>query len=100
MLPSSNGLNVLLLVAVVLCALSVVTSQHKARKLYIGLQGQKEHAQQMEVEWGQLQLEQSTWAALARVEKIAVQQLQMQFPKSGQIQFIQVEPDGHINKQP
>jgi len=100
MLPSSNGLNVLLLAAVVLCALSVVTSQHKARKLYIELQKQKEHAQQMEVEWGQLQLEQSTWAALTRVEKIAVQQLQMQFPKSGQIQFIRVEPDGHINKQP
>ena len=100
MLPSSNGLNVLLLAAVVLCALSVVTSQHKARKLYIELQRQKEHAQQMEVEWGQLQLEQSTWAALTRVEKIAVQQLQMQFPKSGQIQFIRVEPDGHINKQP
>lgn len=100
MLPSSNGLNVLLLVAVVLCALSVVTSQHKARKLYIELQKQKEHAQQMEVEWGQLQLEQSTWAALTRVEKIAVRQLQMQFPKSGQIQFIRVEPDGHINKQP
>ena len=100
MLPSSNGLNVLLLAAVVLCALSVVTSQHKARKLYIELQKQKEHAQQMEVEWGQLQLEQSTWAAPARVEKIAVQQLQMQMPRSGQIQFIRVEPDGHINNQP
>ena len=100
MLPSSNGLNVLLLAAVVVCALSVVTSQHKARKLYIELQKQKEHAQQMEVEWGQLQLEQSTWAALTRVEKIALQQLQMQLPKSGQIQFIRVEPDGHINKQP
>jgi len=98
MLPSSNGLNVLLLAAVVVCALSVVTSQHKARKLYIELQKQKEHAQQMEVEWGQLQLEQSTWAALTRVEKIALQQLQMQLPKSGQIQFIRVEPDGHINK--
>lgn len=95
MLPSSNGLNVLLLLAVVVCALSVVTSQHRARKLYLELQMQKEHAQQMEVEWGQLQLEQSTWAALARVEKIAVQQLQMQFPKNGQIQFIRVEPDGH-----
>src|SRR3989338_3147975 len=93
MLPSSNGLNVLLLAAVVLCALSVVTSQHKARKLYIELQRQKEHAQQMEVEWGQLQLEQSTWAALARVEKIAAQQLQMQLPKSGQIQFIRVKPN-------
>jgi len=98
MLPSSNGLNVLLLAAVVVCALSVVTSQHKARKLYIELQKQKEYAQQMEVEWGQLQLEQSTWAALTRVEKIALQQLQMQLPKSGQIQFIRVEPDGHINK--
>jgi len=100
MLPSSNGLNVLLLAALVMCALSVVTSQHKARKLYIELQKQKEHAQQMEVEWGQLQLEQSTWAALTRVEKIAMQQLQMQLPQSGQIQFIRVEPDGHINKQP
>ena len=98
MLPSSNGLNVLLLAAVVVCALSVVTSQHKARKLYIELQKQKELAQQMDVEWGQLQLEQSTWAALTRVEKIALQQLQMQLPKSGQIQFIRVEPDGHINK--
>ncbi|HUW25847.1 MAG TPA: cell division protein FtsL [Gallionella sp.] len=98
MWPSSNGLNVLLLMAVVVCALSVVTSQHKARKLYLELQKQKEHAQQMEVEWGQLQLEQSTWAALTRVEKIATQQLQMQFPKSGQIQFIRVEPDGHIDK--
>ena len=62
MLRSGNRLNVLLLLAVVLCALSVVTSQHKARKLYIELQKEKELAQQMEVEWGQLQLEQSTWA--------------------------------------
>ncbi|OGS96536.1 MAG: cell division protein FtsL [Gallionellales bacterium RIFCSPLOWO2_02_FULL_57_47] len=95
MLPSGNALNVLLLLAVVMCALSVVTSQHKARKLYILLQQEKEHAQQMDVEWGQLQLEQSTWAAPARVEKIAAQQLQMQLPKSGQIQFIRVEPNEH-----
>jgi cell division protein FtsL len=88
MLRSSNGLNVLLLVAVVICASSVVTSQHKARKLYIELQKEKEHAQQMEVEWGQLQLEQSTWATPARVEKIAAQQLKMQLPKNGQVQFI------------
>jgi cell division protein FtsL len=81
----------LLLVAVVLCALSVVTSQHKARKLFIELQKEKEHAQQMEVEWGQLQLEQSTWAAPARVEQVA-EKLQMQLPKNGQVQFIRVLP--------
>lgn len=91
MLPGSNGLNALLLVAVVMCALSVVTSQHKARKLYIELQKEKEYAQQMEVEWGQLQLEQSTWATPARVEKVAVQQLKMQLPKNGQVQFIRLK---------
>jgi hypothetical protein len=51
--PAYQGL---LLVFVVLCALSVVTSQHKARKLYIELQKEKERALQMDVEWGQLQL--------------------------------------------
>jgi cell division protein FtsL len=88
MLRRGNGLNVLLLVAVVMCALSVVTSQHKARKMYIELQKEKENAQQMEVEWGQLQLEQSTWATPARVEKVAAQQLKMQLPKNGQVQII------------
>ena len=90
---------VLLLVAVVLCALSVVTSQHKARKLFIELQKEKEFAQQMEVEWGQLQLEQSTWATPARVEAIAGKQLQMQLPKNGQVQFIRVNPDGATQQQ-
>ena len=84
----------LLLAVVVMCALSVVTSQHKARKLFIELQKEKEYAQQMEVEWGQLQLEQSTWATPARVEEIAGKQLQMQLPKNGQVQFIRVKPDG------
>lgn len=89
--PAYQGL---LLVLVVLCALSVVTSQHKARKLFIELQKEKEQAQQMEVEWGQLQLEQSTWAAPARVEEVAVRKLQMQLPKNGQVQFIRVKPNG------
>lgn len=91
---SANGLNVLLLIAVVVCSLSVVTSQHKARKMYIELQKGKDLAQQMEVEWGQLQLELSTLATPGRVEKLAEQQLHMQLPTSGQVQFIRVEPDG------
>ncbi len=80
--------HLLLLAVVIACALGVVTSQHKARKLFVELQQQKDRAQQMEVEWGQLQLEQSTWAMPARVEKIATMKLQMQLPKSAQIQFI------------
>jgi cell division protein FtsL len=86
----SRVINVILLVLVILGALSVVTSQHKARKLFIGLQQEKDHAHQMEVEWGQLQLEQSTWAAPARVESIASQKLQMQTPRKDQIRFIRI----------
>ena len=81
-------LHLLLLLVTVVCALGVVTSQHKARKLFVELQQEKDKAQQMEVEWGQLQLEQSTWAMPARVEKIATAKLQMQLPLGGQIRFI------------
>ena len=94
--PAYRGL---LLVAVVLCALSVVTTQHKVRKLFIELQKEKEQAQEMDVEWGQLQLEQSTWAAPARVEQVAVQKLQMHLPKNGQVQFIRVKSNGGANLQ-
>ncbi|MDP1939118.1 MAG: cell division protein FtsL, partial [Gallionella sp.] len=85
----------LLLVLVVLGALSVITSQHKARKLFVVLQQEKERAHKMEVEWGQLQLEQSTLATPARVERIASRQLQMQLPK--QVRFIRVSPNGGAN---
>lgn len=89
----------LLLAVGVVCGLSVVTSQFQARKLFVELQRDKEQAQKMEVEWGQLQLEQSTWATPARVEKIAVNKLQMQLPKSDQIKFIQLMPDSGIKPQ-
>ncbi len=84
-------LNLLLLCLAIACALGVVTSQHKARKLFVELQKEQELARQMEVEWGQLQLEQSTWAMPARVEKIASRQLQMQLPQGDKIQFVRME---------
>ena len=84
-------LNVFLLILVIACALGVVTSQHKARKLYVELQKEKDRAQQMDVEWGQLQLGQGTLAMPARVEKIAAGQLQMQMPQSRQIRYIRAD---------
>ena len=80
--------NLILLAALVACALSVVTSQHKARKLYVDLQKEQDLAKQLGVEWGQLQLEQSTWAMHARVEKIASGQLRMRVPPSSRIQVV------------
>jgi cell division protein FtsL len=81
-------LNLLLLAALAACALALVTSQHQARKLYVELQKEQESARQLEVEWGQLQLEQSTWATHARVEKLAVQSLGMRVPPASRIQVV------------
>jgi cell division protein FtsL len=78
----------LLLLLMIACALGVVTSQHKARKLFVAWQDEKERAQQMDVEWGKLQLEQSTLVSPARVERIARQQLQMQEPAKEQIRYL------------
>lgn len=86
-----SKLNPLLLGLLIVCALSVVTSQYKARKYFVELQGEKDKAQQMEVEWGQLQLEQSTLALPGRVEKIASRQLQMQMPQGKQVQFVRID---------
>ncbi len=83
-------LNLVLLVAVIACALGVVTSQHKARKLFVELQQEKEQAQDMDEEWGKLQLEQSTWATPARVELIASQKLQMQAPRSADVRYVHI----------
>ncbi len=84
-------LNLILLAILVVCALSVVTSQHKARKLYVDLQQEQASAKQLEVEWGQLQLEQSTWAMHARVEKIASGQLLMRVPPAARLEVVAPE---------
>jgi cell division protein FtsL len=81
-------LTLALLALVIGCALALVTSQHRARKLYVELQKEQELARSLDVEWGQLQLEQSTWAMHARIEKVATQALGMQVPPSGRVQML------------
>ena len=60
-------LNVILLLVVVICSLGVVTSQHKARQLFQALEVQQERKRQLDVEFGQLQLELSTWGTAPRI---------------------------------
>ena len=81
-------LNLLLLAALVFCALSLVTSRHQARKLFVELEREQKLARTYDVEFGQLQLEQSTWAMPARIENIAREQLKMQLPGPGRVQVI------------
>ena len=73
-------LNMILLLIVVACALGVVTSQHQARKLFQALEREQERVRQLDIEYGQLQLEMSTWATHPRIEKIARDRLHMVVP--------------------
>lgn len=78
-------LNLILLAAVLLSALADVSINHHARKLVTAYEREQERMRALEVEWGQLQLEQSTWATHSRIEEIARQRLGMHTPRPGQI---------------
>ena len=78
-------INLFLLLGVVICALGTVTSQHKARKLFQALEGEQERAKQLDVEYGQLQIELSTWATSPRIEKIAREKLKMRTPEPAKV---------------
>jgi cell division protein FtsL len=85
-------LNVLLLLAILVCALGLVTSQHRARKLFQAMDAEQERARQLEIEFGQLELELSTLTKLQRIEKFARERLKMREPDASRI--ITLAPGG------
>jgi len=82
--------SLLLLGVLVVCALSLVTSRHQARRLFVELEREQARAHQYDVEYGQLSLEESTWGTPSRVEKIAREQLHMQLPSPSRIEIVDV----------
>jgi len=81
-------LNLLLLLVLVVCALGLVTSQHKARKLFSELERAEARARELDVEYGKLQLEASTWGLHARVERVATGTLGMRAPDARRVRVV------------
>ena len=88
-------LNLILVAVLVACALSVVSARHQARKLFMALQSEQARARALDVEWGQLQLEISTWLMHNRVEEVARDRLHMAIPGPGRIYVLHAEAGGH-----
>jgi cell division protein FtsL len=84
-------LNLLLLLVLVVCALGLVTSQHKARKLFSDLEREQARARELEIDYGRLQLEASTWGLHARVEKVAAGTLGMRTPDVRRVRVVERE---------
>ncbi len=83
-------LNLLLLLVLVVCALGLVTSQHNARKLISELERAQTRARELDVEYGKLQLEASTWALHTRVERVATGTLGMRTPDARRVRVVSV----------
>ena len=86
-------ISLILLGALVACALSLVTSRHDSRRLFVELEREQARARQIDVEYGQLSLEQSTWGMPARVDKIAREALHMQLPASSRVEVVEAAGD-------
>ncbi|MGH8636607.1 MAG: cell division protein FtsL [Burkholderiales bacterium] len=70
-------LNLLLLAVAIACALATVAAHHQSRKLFVALEKERSRAKQLDIEFGQLQLEASTWGMQSRIEQVASAQLNM-----------------------
>lgn len=81
-------LNIALALLLVVCAIAVVSARHQARKLFVELQQAQAEARALDIEWGRLLLEQSTWAMHSRVEVVAQHQLHMIVPDASRIYLL------------
>ena len=73
----SGKINIVLATLLVGCGLSLVNAQYQARHLFIELERSQSQARQLDIEWSQLQLDQSTLGKHARIEANARRDLNM-----------------------
>ncbi len=83
-----NILLILLGAAVFFSAIEVVIARHETRKLFVEIQAQEKQRDNLNEEWGRLQLEQSTWATDARIESVSRLELHMIEPETRAVMLI------------
>ena len=75
-------------VAVFASGVQIVTAKHQSRQLFAELEALKREEARLQVDWGRLQLEQSTWATHPRVEALAGEQLELVVPDEDQVVIV------------
>lgn len=79
---------VLLLAATIASAIAVVQAKHRHRLAFVELSRLEAERDELNIEFGRLQLEQATWAETSRVEQLARDRLGMVFPTSEQVRVV------------
>lgn len=78
----------LLVAATIATALAVVQTKHRHRQLFIELTRLERERDELNIDFGRLQLEQATWAETSRIERIARTRLNMRTPQGDALQVI------------
>ena len=80
-----------LAIAVVASGLYVIKAKHESRQLFVELEALNRERDRLQVDWGRLQIEQSTWGTHPRIEFLASEQLSLGSPIIDDI-IVVVEP--------
>ena len=76
-------------VVCVLSSMAMIYTKHESRKSFVELEQLTHQRDELNIEWGQLQIEQSTWATHARIEKVATDDLSLLRPEATEIYVIE-----------
>ena len=78
----------MLSVAVIASAIACVYARHESRKQFSLLQQLVAQRDALAVDWGRLQIEQSTWSTHARVERLARLKMDMRDPEPAKVRVV------------
>jgi cell division protein FtsL len=79
---------IVLAVALFVSAIATVYVQHYRRMQFVELRVLERERDAMQVEWGQLKLEQSTWATHERIERLALKKLDLHMPPAAEVVLV------------
>jgi cell division protein FtsL len=85
----SFALTLVFALVCVISAIALVYTKHESRKLFVELEQLTRERDELNIEWGQLQIEQSTWAQHARIEQVATEDLSLLRPGASEIYVIE-----------
>jgi cell division protein FtsL len=74
--------------AVLVSSAGAIYSKYRARELFVELERLNTARDELDADWGRLQLEQSAWSAYAFVERVASERLHMSIPDSRDIEIV------------
>ncbi len=80
---------IVLTMVAVICAIAVVWSRHQHRQAFIELSALQRARDELNIDFGRLQIEQATWSEANRIEQIATEKLGMRFPSEDEVVVIQ-----------